>query len=146
MSLSRYVCPYLLALVFCDLDESDRALSELERAQEIGDSWLCWLAVEPRFDSLRNNDRFQAVLKKTANPLVIQRAREAVTDTSFRNLDEVSSVAQTPYPYEPVESTTAQEARTEEARQLYVAGHYYATKRTADGLRQAIERLEHAFE
>jgi len=146
MSLSRYVSPYLLALVFCDLDESDRALSELERAQEIGDSWLCWLAVEARFDSLRNNDRFQAVLKKTANPLVIQRAREAITDTSFRNLGEGSFDAQGPHPNDPVDNTTSQDARREEARQLYVAGHYYATKRTADGLRQAIERLEHAVE
>jgi tetratricopeptide (TPR) repeat protein len=35
---------------------------------------------------------------------------------------------------------------SEEARQLYTAGRYYATRRTADGLWQAIERLERAVE
>lgn len=34
----------------------------------------------------------------------------------------------------------------EEAHQLYVAGRYFATRRTADGLRQAVERLERAVE
>jgi len=34
----------------------------------------------------------------------------------------------------------------EEAHQLYVAGRYFATRRTAEGLRQAIERLEKAVE
>ena len=32
----------------------------------------------------------------------------------------------------------------EEAHQLYVAGRYFATRRTAEGLRQAVERLERA--
>jgi len=39
-----------------------------------------------------------------------------------------------------------QPAGNEEARQLYTAGRYYATRRTAEGLRQAIERLERAVE
>lgn len=34
----------------------------------------------------------------------------------------------------------------EEAYQLYVAARYYATRRTADGLRQAVERLESAVQ
>jgi serine/threonine protein kinase/Tol biopolymer transport system component/tetratricopeptide (TPR) repeat protein len=34
----------------------------------------------------------------------------------------------------------------EEAHQLYVAGRYFATRRTAEGLRQAVERLERAVE
>ena len=34
----------------------------------------------------------------------------------------------------------------EEAHQLYVAGRYFATRRTADGIRQAVERLERAVE
>src|SRR5439155_12561219 len=34
----------------------------------------------------------------------------------------------------------------EEARQLYTAGRYYATRRSAEGMRQAIERLERAVE
>ncbi|MFL6337315.1 MAG: protein kinase domain-containing protein [Pyrinomonadaceae bacterium] len=34
----------------------------------------------------------------------------------------------------------------EEAHQLYVAGRYFATRRTADGIMQAVERLERAVE
>jgi tetratricopeptide (TPR) repeat protein len=37
-----------------------------------------------------------------------------------------------------------QAGENEEARQLYTAGRYYATRRSAEGLRQAIERLERA--
>ena len=43
-------------------------------------------------------------------------------------------------------SPQTQPGQNEEARQLYTAGRYYATRRTADGLRQAIERLERAVE
>jgi tetratricopeptide (TPR) repeat protein len=34
----------------------------------------------------------------------------------------------------------------DEARQLFTAGRYYATRRTAEGLRQGIQRLERAVE
>jgi tetratricopeptide (TPR) repeat protein len=37
-----------------------------------------------------------------------------------------------------------QSGENEEARQLYTAGRYYSTRRSAEGLRQAIERLERA--
>jgi tetratricopeptide (TPR) repeat protein len=39
-----------------------------------------------------------------------------------------------------------QAGENEEARQLYTAGRYYATRRSAEGMRQAIERLERAVE
>ena len=44
----------------------------------------------------------------------------------------------------PAPETLASE--NEEARQLYTAGRYYATRRTAEGMRQAIERLKRAVE
>jgi serine/threonine protein kinase/Tol biopolymer transport system component/tetratricopeptide (TPR) repeat protein len=43
-------------------------------------------------------------------------------------------------------STGPRLTEDEEAHQLYVAGRYFATRRTADGLRQAVERLERAVE
>src|SRR5204862_1072797 len=106
----------------------------------------CWLAVEPRFDRLRNQERFERVLKKTANPLAIQREREAVTDTSLLIQSGASAEATDQENGDTDVSSTEKAARHEEARQLYVAGRYYATKRTAEGFRQAIERLEHAVE
>jgi tetratricopeptide (TPR) repeat protein len=44
----------------------------------------------------------------------------------------------------PVPDTSPGE--DDEARQLFTAGRYYATRRTAEGLRQAIQRLERAVE
>jgi tetratricopeptide (TPR) repeat protein len=46
--------------------------------------------------------------------------------------------------FSPAQDT--QSGENEEARQLYIAGRYYSTRRTAEGLRQAIERLERAVE
>jgi serine/threonine protein kinase/Tol biopolymer transport system component/tetratricopeptide (TPR) repeat protein len=48
---------------------------------------------------------------------------------------------------QPVDNTPTTGPRLtddEEAHQLYVAGRYFATRRTAEGLRQAVERLERA--
>jgi tetratricopeptide (TPR) repeat protein len=46
----------------------------------------------------------------------------------------------------PVPAPQTQAAVNEEARRLYTAGRYYSTRRSADGLKQAIERLERAVD
>ena len=48
----------------------------------------------------------------------------------------------------PVPSPVPQtlDSGNEEARGLYTAGRYYATRRTAEGMRQAIQRLKRAVE
>ena len=46
----------------------------------------------------------------------------------------------------PSPAPQTQASENEEARQLYTAGRYYSTRRTAEGLRQGIERLERAVE
>ena len=64
MSAERYVSPYQLALAYCYLDERDMALGALERAVEIREAWLNWMGVEPAFDSIRHDRRFDAILEK----------------------------------------------------------------------------------
>jgi tetratricopeptide (TPR) repeat protein len=62
---SRYVAPYALALVFLGLGDKERALDELERAYQTGDTnYLFIIKVDPLLDDLRGQPRFQALLQK----------------------------------------------------------------------------------
>jgi len=118
----------------------------LQEAYKINDGWLVWLGVEPQFDPLRGEPAFEELLDKTRNPAVgrkvvlplaaKQRRRQLRAD-----MDQVRASITSPV-MSPAPETHAGE--NEEARQLYTAGRYYATRRSAEGLRQAIERLERA--
>jgi TolB-like protein/Tfp pilus assembly protein PilF len=62
---SRYVAPYAVALVFLGLGENERALDELERAYETGDTnYLFIIKVDPLLDQLRGQPRFEALAEK----------------------------------------------------------------------------------
>jgi serine/threonine protein kinase/tetratricopeptide (TPR) repeat protein len=63
MSLERYVSPYQLALVYCYLGEKEKALANLEKAREIKEAWLNWMGVEPAFDPIRDDPRFDNILE-----------------------------------------------------------------------------------
>lgn len=65
----RYISPYLTAMIYAQMGDRVPALALLEKAWEIKDARLLWLAVDPQFDSLRDEARLQAVLSKTKNPL-----------------------------------------------------------------------------
>ncbi|MDT7605407.1 MAG: eukaryotic-like serine/threonine-protein kinase, partial [Acidobacteriota bacterium] len=130
MAASRYVSPYHLAITHLRLGDRARALTLLEESYAAGDGWLVWLGVEPEFDSLRGESRFENLLRRTNNPASSRRASGVATST--RALDPTTAKPHT--------------SDDEEARQLYQAARYFATKRTAEGLRQAIERLERAVE
>jgi eukaryotic-like serine/threonine-protein kinase len=60
----RYVSPWALASIHAGLGEKDEALLWLERAFDERDSSLVWLKVHPRFDILRGEPRFQALLAR----------------------------------------------------------------------------------
>jgi hypothetical protein len=53
-----------IAIIHTALDEIDSALEHLERALEEHDDHLPYLKVNPRVDSLRDEPRFKAVLKR----------------------------------------------------------------------------------
>jgi TolB-like protein len=59
----------MLALVHCALGDRDRAFSELERAFAIRDVWVVFAAVEPLFDFLRGDRRFDDLLRRMNHPL-----------------------------------------------------------------------------
>jgi DNA-binding winged helix-turn-helix (wHTH) protein len=76
LSRRRYVSPYWLGLVYVGLGARGRALELLERAYAERDVWLTWLTVEPRFDALRTEPRFQE-LQRQAAPKPGDRNQEA---------------------------------------------------------------------
>lgn len=66
---SRYVAPYAWALLYLGLGEKERALAELERAYQTGDTnYLFIIKVDPILDELRREPRFNALVQKVVTP------------------------------------------------------------------------------
>jgi tetratricopeptide (TPR) repeat protein len=156
---TRYVSPYLCALVHARLGDRERALSLLEDAYAIRDGWMVWMGAEPQLDALRDEPRFRELLRLTNNPAFSRPAAQPATggpppsrDTSpaARDTDGGNTgsrgVAPDTTRVAPPASPPRRQTTDEQAQQFYVAGRYYATRRTAEGLRKAIERLEQAVE
>jgi hypothetical protein len=57
--------PYQLAVVYVGLGEKDRAFELLEKAKVERSTLLKYLKMDPRFDSLRSDPRFQDLLRGT---------------------------------------------------------------------------------
>jgi len=64
LAQQKYVSAYDVALVYAGLDEKDRAHAWLEKACEENNGWLSFLNIEPRFDALRPDAKFQELVKK----------------------------------------------------------------------------------
>ncbi|MBZ5596107.1 MAG: winged helix-turn-helix domain-containing protein [Acidobacteriia bacterium] len=64
LSAKRYVSPYWHAIVCAGLGHSDLAIEWLETAYQQRDVWLTWLAVDPRFDELRDAPGFKSILHR----------------------------------------------------------------------------------
>ncbi len=95
MSATRYVSPYLLAMAYSNLGDKERALAELERAWAIRDGRLAWLGVDPQFDSLRDDARYNALLHQTNNPLASKPVTTGELSTAEKVLEK--SIAVLPF-------------------------------------------------
>jgi len=146
LSVHGFVSPYQLALIHLHLGERERALELLLEAYAIKDAWVVWLGVEPQWDPLRGEPAFDGILRDLRHPAMYRKAaRKAAAPGVEKRRKQGSHIAPiTEQILMPAADTQAGE--NEEARQLYTAGRYYSTRRTAEGLRQAIERLERAVE
>ena len=60
--------PYFLAQIHNALGDRDKAFQELEKAYEEHSSWLVWLKVEPKFDSLHSDPRFTKLVQRIGLP------------------------------------------------------------------------------
>jgi hypothetical protein len=64
LSTEGYISPYNLALMYNGLDERDKALNWLERGFQQRDPKMVFLKVEPKWNNLRDDPRFQDLLRR----------------------------------------------------------------------------------
>ena len=64
LSAERYVPPYNVAMIYNGLGERDETLAWLERAVEQRDPRMTSLKVEPKWNNLRADPRFQDLLRR----------------------------------------------------------------------------------
>ncbi len=64
----EYVSPGELAILYGALGEREKAFASLEKAYAAHDLQLQFLKVDPAFDSLRDDPRFQDLLRRVGLP------------------------------------------------------------------------------
>lgn len=69
LSAKKYVPPCNLAIVHAGLGDVDAAIGCLEEAYATRDVRLTFLAVEPKWDTMRSDARFQSLLRRLGLPL-----------------------------------------------------------------------------
>jgi TolB-like protein/Flp pilus assembly protein TadD len=73
VSKTQYVPPYAMALIQVGLGEREPAFASLQRAYDARDMHLIYLPVDPKWDSYREDPRFEALIvqcgfRRTARP------------------------------------------------------------------------------
>jgi serine/threonine-protein kinase len=68
MSKTKYITPVSFANVYIGLRDKQRALSWLQRGYEDHSVEMMHLKVDPRFDSLRSDARFQEIVRAMKFP------------------------------------------------------------------------------
>jgi serine/threonine-protein kinase len=62
-SRKTYVSPYLIAYIFAGLGDREHALAALEQAYQEHDHYMMYVKVDPKFDQLHSEPRFQTLLR-----------------------------------------------------------------------------------
>ena len=64
LARKRYVSPYLEAILYAGLGDTERALSQLERGYRERACWMVLLNIDPFLDRLRGEARFQILVEQ----------------------------------------------------------------------------------
>jgi tetratricopeptide (TPR) repeat protein len=64
ISSTRYVSPYGMAQIYAALNDKQQTFKSLQIAYDNRAVWMSYLAVDPVFDSLRSDQRFQDLLRR----------------------------------------------------------------------------------
>jgi len=64
LSKKKYVSPYEIAVAYTGLRDKDQAMAWLEKAYQARIGLLVYLKVDPVFDPLRSDPRFQDLLRR----------------------------------------------------------------------------------
>jgi hypothetical protein len=62
ISQRRFVTSYGYALIYSGLKDNAQTLVWLRKAVEERSHWLVWIRVDPRFDTIRGDDRFHQLV------------------------------------------------------------------------------------
>ena len=68
LAKQKYVAPHFIAGIHIGLGENDRAMEYLERSWEEHSHWLIYLHMDPSMDALRDDPRFQNLLRRVGLP------------------------------------------------------------------------------
>jgi hypothetical protein len=68
LTRQKYVAPYFLAGIHIGLGENERAIEYLEKSYEEHSHWLIYLHIDPSMDGLRQDPRFQDLLRRVGLP------------------------------------------------------------------------------
>jgi TolB-like protein/tetratricopeptide (TPR) repeat protein len=68
LAKERYVAPHFFAGIYVGLGEHDRAIEYLEKSHAEHCHWLIYLHIDPSLDDLRNDSRFQDLLRRVGLP------------------------------------------------------------------------------
>ena len=69
LAKQKYVAPYFLAGIHVGLGENDRAIEYLEKSYDEHSHWLIYLHMDPSMDGLRDDPRFQDLLRRVGLPI-----------------------------------------------------------------------------
>ena len=86
LSATNYVSPYQFAMVYANLGEREKAFELLDKALEIRDGRLSWLAVDPQFDSLVKDERYERLLKAINHPSVSRQKQSGATKDKEKSI------------------------------------------------------------
>jgi tetratricopeptide (TPR) repeat protein len=67
-SAQHYVAPFDLAVIYAGLGAKTPTFEWLEKASEDHSTWLTWIKVGPRFDSIRDDPRYRDLLRRMRLP------------------------------------------------------------------------------
>jgi hypothetical protein len=67
-SAQRYVAPFDIALIYLGLAAKNSTFEWLDKAYEDHSTWLTWLKVDPRFDTIRDDSRYHELLRRMRIP------------------------------------------------------------------------------
>jgi tetratricopeptide (TPR) repeat protein len=68
LAKKQYVAPYFFAGIYVCLGQNDLAIQCLEKSYEERSHWLIYLHIDPSMDPLRDNPRFQDLLRRVGLP------------------------------------------------------------------------------
>jgi TolB-like protein/Tfp pilus assembly protein PilF len=63
-SKHSYVAPYDIAVVYAGFKDMDLTFKYLEKAYEDRSFWMVWLRIDPRFEAIRGDPRYQNLLSR----------------------------------------------------------------------------------